>query len=218
MKRQLITGIGMKKKLLPSIAIVAILCLTPMFVIWASAESSGTLNLVISATGVSYGRGKGSCIQASSGSIEAGFPFIPYRFDDTKEIGYVTSTVSYIYNGPESLTLNEEIMVHIHIDGSFRRLNVGEEADITLLEIMGCTSADSEGVQYCVNAYYGIPSPDVGSIGTVTKTSPNTWWIDASVPAFEQWGAASLCVNSATDGFCIPLYDLELRCTGTITE
>lgn len=216
MKRQSTAGIGIKRKLLPISAIVTILCLTPMFVIWASAQSSGTLDLVISVTGVSYGRGKGSCIQASSGSIGASFSSIPYEHYDEKEIGYVTSTVSYSYNGPEPLTLSEEIMVHIHIDGSFRRLDEGGQAAITLLEIMGCTSADSD-VQYCVNAYYGIPSPDVGNIGTVTKTGPNTWWVEASIPASEQCPAASLCVNSATDGFCIPLYDLEVRCTGTIT-
>ena len=220
---KLITGFGMKKRLFPIAALIALLCLMPMFVIWASAQSSGTLSLGISATGVSYGRGKGSCLQASSGLIEAGFPFIPYTFGDTKEIGYVTSTVSYIYNGPESLTLNEEIMVHIHIDGSFRRLSIDETAPITLLEIRGCTSIDSNGVQYCVNAYYAIPSPDVGNIGTVTKTGSNSWWVDASIPVHEQ-GGPSLCValweqgGEPIDGFCIPLYGLEVRCTGTITE
>jgi hypothetical protein len=218
MKRQAIAGIGMKKKLLPISAIVTILCLTPMFVIWASAQSPEPLNLVISVTDVSYGRGKQSCIKASSGSITASFSTIPYNHYDEKEIGYVTSTVSYSYNGPEQLTLNEEIRVQIHIDGAFRTLNEGEQAAITILMIAGCTSADYQGVQYCVNAYYEIPSPDVGTIGTVTKTSPNTWWVDASIPAPEEWAAASLCVNSATDRFCIPLYDLEVRCTGTITE
>lgn len=219
---KIINGIGMKKKLFSIAAIIALLCLTPMFVIWASAQSE-TLNLDISATGASYGRGKGNCLQASSGSIVAGFPFIPYTFKDTKEIGYVNFTASYIYNGPESLTLNTEIMVHIHIDGSFRRLSIDETAPITLLEIRGCTSIDSEGVQYCVNAYYAIPSPEVGNIGTVTKAGSNTWWVDASIPAREQ-GGPSLCVSlweqgdEPVDGFCIPLYGLEVRCTGTITE
>jgi hypothetical protein len=217
-----IAAIGTKKKLFSILTIIALLCLTPL-VIWASAQSSGTLNLDISATGASYGRGKGNCLQASSGSIMAGFPFIPYTFKDTKEIGYVNFTAFYIYNGPESLTLNTEIVVHIHIDGSFRRLSIDETAPITLLEIRGCTSIDLEGLQYCVSAYYAIPTPDAGYIGTVTKTGPNSWWVDASIPASEQ-GGPSLCVmlweqgGEPIDGFCIPLYDLELSCTGTITE
>ena len=109
-------------------------------------------------------------------------------------------------------------MVHIHIDGSFKRLNEGEQADITLLEIRGCTSVDAKDVQYCIQAYYGIPSPDVENIGTVTKTGLNTWEIVASIPTREQGGAPSLCVNNATDSFCIPLYGFEVRCTGTITK
>lgn len=215
----------MKKKIIQISATVAIFCLSTMFAIWASAESSAALNLDITATGVSFGRGKGNCLQASSGIIEANFPTIPYTYtyDYTKNIGKVTSMVQYSADNLEPLTLEEEIMVHIHVDGSFRTLDEGEWADIILLEIRGCTSVDAEGVQYCISAYEGIPSSDVGNIGKVTKMD-NTWWVTASIPAAtEQGGAPSLCVNrweqgNIVDGFCIPLYGLEIVCTGTITK
>ena len=218
MKRQLITDFGMKKKLIPIIAIVAMLCLTPMFVIWVSAESSGTLNLVISATGASYGRGKGICLQASSGNIVATLPPKYEYSPEPKTIGGVTAKFSYSYNEslPSPLILDQDLMVHIHIDGSFRRLNDGDTANIILLEIRGCTSVDLDGVQYCVYAYCEIPSSDAGDIGTVTK-SGNNWEINVSMLPSEQW-VPSLCVNSATDGCCIPLYGFEVSCTGTITQ
>jgi hypothetical protein len=211
----------MRKKLISISAIVAILCLTSVFVIWTSAETS-TMNLTITATGGSFGRGKGNCFQASSGTIEVGLLPPAQTYGYTNEIGNVSSTVSYSYD-LASLSLVEEIRVHIHIDGSFRRLSIGETAPITLLEIMGCTSIDSGGVQYCVNANYAIPSPDVGNIGTVKKTGSNTWWVDALIPAHEQ-GGPSLCVSlweqgdEPMDGFCIPLYNFEVVCTGEIAN
>jgi hypothetical protein len=221
MKRKLTTGIGMKKKLLPISAIVAILCLIPMFALWTSAQSSETMNLEINATGVSYGRGKGICLQASSGMIVATLPPEYEYIPEPKTIGGVTASFSYSYDEslPSPLLLDQYVMVHIHIDGSFRRLNDCDTANIILLEIVGYTSVDPDdpdGVQYSVYAYYGIPSSDVGDIGTVTK-SGNIWEIDALIPASEQW-TPSLCVDSDTDGFCIPLYGFDVVIKGTITN
>jgi len=194
-----------------------------MFVIWASAQSN-TLNLVITATGGSFGRGKGICLQASTGTVEVMFPTNPYTYgyENTKTIGKVTSEVYYVAENLGTLTLEEEIWIHVHVDVPFRRLNEGESAKITLLEIGGCTSLDLEGVQYCLGAHHAIPSSDVGNIGTVTKTGPDTWGVDALIPAPEQ-GAQSLCVRQwsegeIVDGFCIPLYGFEVMVTGTITK
>lgn len=213
----------MRKKLISISAIVAILCLTSVFVIWTSAETS-TMNLTITATGGSFGRGKGNCFQASSGKIEVELIPDTYEYRYSRTIGKVNSTVLYSYEDLASLTLVEEIIVHIHIDGSFRRLSIDETAPITLLEIMGCTSVDSNGVQYCVNANYALPPSDIGNLGTVTRLGSDTWWIDALIPAHEQ-GGPSLCVrqwsggDEPIDGFCVPpLYNFQVNCTGTIAN
>jgi len=119
---------------------------------------------------------------------------------------------------PLPLDLVTDITVHIHIDGSFRRLNEGVPVDITMLMIGGCTAApEIDGVQYCINAYF-----ETGNIGTVTKTGPSTWLVEALIPEPEQ-GAPGLCVNqwsdgSVVDGFCIPLSDFQVEVTGTITK
>ncbi|MHA2408135.1 MAG: hypothetical protein ACXACA_07175 [Candidatus Ranarchaeia archaeon] len=213
MKRKLITGMGMRKKLFSISALVAILCLTPMFVMWASAQDTSTL--IIDATG--NFKGKGNCFQASSGTIDALLP-ATYNYDPVmKEIGGVTWDVSYGYaNLPLPLVLVEDIMIHIHIDGAFRRLNVGVPVDITMLMITGCTVTPDDGVQYCVNAY-----SEIGNIGTVTKIGSNSWLVEALISDSER-GSVGLCVNDwsggeVVDGFCIPLH-FSVKVEGTITK
>lgn len=206
-----IAAIGTKKKLFLILAIIALLCLAPMFVIWASPQSN-MLSLVIDATG-DFGR-KGNCFQASLGTIDVELSPTTYSYVDEKEIGNVSSSINYGYHDLASLTLVTEITVHIHIDGSFRRLSEGDSAPITLLEINGCTSVSPEGEQYCIYVY-------AGNVGTVTKTGPY-WQVDALIPAPEQ-GAQSLCVNEwsegeVVNGFCVPLHGFTTRIIGTLTK
>lgn len=201
-----------RKKLFPISCIIVLLCLTPIFVIWTFAQTSPTLSLNIDATGA-YQK-KGNCFQASIGTIMVGLDPETNTFGDTKSIGKVESMVTYSYQDLASLTLVVDMLVHIHIDGSFRRLNEGEFADITLMEIRGCTTVDQYGVQYCVYV-------NAGNVGTVTRTGPNEWQVDALIPSPE-YGAQSLCVNQwsgseVVDGFCIPLYGYESVITGKLT-
>ena len=218
MKGKLLSGIRLKKKLFPISAIIALLCVTPMFVIWTSALTPPTLSLTFTATGDFTGRG--NCLQAQSGIIYADLPRGPYPVEvDSvdKNIGGVSMTASYSYDDdlPLPLDLVTDIMVHIHIDGSFRKLNVGDSADITMLMISGCTAApETDGAQYCINAY-------IENIGTVTKTLSG-WEVKALILETEQ-GSPGLCVNdwsdgSVVDGFCIPLSDFQVEVSGTITK
>ncbi len=217
MKRKLITGIGMKKKLFPISAIIALLCLTPMFVMWTSAQTPPTLSLTFTATGGNF-RGKGSCLQASSGMIVADLPRGPYPFEldsFTKTIGGISWEATYSYDNTLSLPLNLEvdIMVHIHIDGPFRRLKENVPEDITMLAITGCTLAPVDGVQYCINVH--------SDIGTVTKKG-DTWEVYADFETSNH-GSPGLCVSNwiggeVDDGFCVPLKDFKVVCTGTITK
>lgn len=220
MKGKLLSGIKLKKKLFPISAIIALLCLTPMFVIWTSALTPPKLSVTFTATGDF--KGKGNCLQAQSGIIYADLPRGPYPVEvDSidKNIGGVSMTASYSYDDalPLPLDLVTDIMVHIHIDGSFRRLNEGVPADITLLTISGCTAApETDGVQYCIHAY-----SETENIGTVTKTLSG-WEVEALIPLPEQ-GAPGLCVNewsdgSVADGFCIPLSNFQVEISGTITK
>jgi hypothetical protein len=218
----LINGVGIKKKLFSISAMVAILFLAPMLVIWASAQSPPTLSLNITATGDFSARAR-NCLQAASGAIVADLPPAPYQDKYTKKIGGVSSELTYSYDETLSLPLElvVDITIHIHIDGSFRKLDENVPVDITMLMIGGCTARpDLTGVQYCVNAYWEVSS-DIGSIGTVTRTSPSTWYVDAEFLTSEQ-GSPSLCVNdwlegNVVDGFCIPLKGFRVVVNGTIT-
>ena len=202
MKRKQNTSSRMRRKLFSISTIIALLCLTPMLVMWTSASSPPTLSLTIIDATVDFQR-KGNCLQASSGTIEAGLPS-EYYFNDKMEIGGVTREATYSYNALElPLSLVKEVIVHIHIAGSFRKLSVGDSADITLLEIRGCTVIGPEGEQYCVSVgYFEIPN-----IGKVTMTGPNTWLVEASISPSEQW-SPSLCVREwpgteNENSFCI---------------
>ncbi|UCH01704.1 MAG: hypothetical protein JSV20_07615, partial [Candidatus Bathyarchaeota archaeon] len=157
-------------------------------------------------------KGKGNRIQASSGTITVEVPS-EYTYEYTKAIGQVTSSGSYSYKDLGPLTLVEKISVQIHIDGSFRRLNVGDTAAITDLYITGYTIVSPDGVQY---------GAQVGSsdIGTVTMTGPNTWAVEATFQTSEQspiyLGVARVCEGNVEDFIPIPLYDFEVVCTGII--
>lgn len=221
MKGKLLSGIRLKKKLFSISAIIVILCLIPMFVIWTSAQVTPPElpTLIIDVTGDF--RGKGNCLQASSGKIDAWLP-PTYNYDPVeKSIGGVTWDVSYGYNFGSSqpttkLALVEDIMIHIHIAGSFRRLNEFDSADITMLMIHGFTATPTSGAQYSVNAY-----SETGYLGEVIKTGSNTWSVVASIPDSEQ-SPIGLCVTDwvegqVVEGFCIPLH-FDVAVEGTITK
>ncbi len=198
--------------------VLMLVLLLSSMIIWTSAEPAA-LSLTITATGDF--RGKGDRFRASSGVIVVAFPSTSYtyEYEYSKTIDQVTSTVSYIAVNLGTLTLVEEIMVEIGIDGSFRRLSIDETAPITWLFIAGCEAAPDNGFQYCVSA-------SSSNRGTVTRTGSNTWWVDASIPASipgSGQGTPSLCVaecsgGKVVDGFCIPLYNLQVVCTGIITK
>jgi hypothetical protein len=219
----LITGIRVKKKLFPISAMIVILCLTPMFAIMASAQSYELTLTIVSATADL--RGKGNCYLARLGTIEADLP-TKYSWDDHRSVGVVAWDAFYSYdfanpdNPPISLPLQlvEAIEVHIHIDGSFRRLVEGVPEDITMLIINGCTEEPTDGVQYCV--YAGAYSEN-GYIGTVTRTGPNEWYVDVAFLSSDQ-GSPSFCGHEwiegePNEGFCIPLNDFRVTCIGKIT-
>jgi hypothetical protein len=191
-----------------------------MFVIMASAQSHWLTFTILDAT-VDL-KGKGSCLRATAGIIEANLPET-YSWSDKKEVGGVMWEPSYSYNleGIELVPfqLVEAIEVHLHIDGSFRRLAENVPEDITMLMIGGCTEDPVDGVQYCIHA---MADSERGYIGTVTRTGPSSWYVDAKFLGFDQ-GAPSLCVHELIggepkEGFCIPLYDFGVMCTGTITK
>jgi hypothetical protein len=220
MKGKSLSGIRLKKKLFPISTIIALLCLTPLYVMWTSAQTPPTLNLTFNVAGEF--RGKGNCLQAQSGTIQADLPHGPYPFEvDSvdKNIGGLRMEARFSYDAalPLPLDLVTDIMVHIHVDGSFRRLNEGVPAELTLLMISGCTAApETAGVQYCISAY-----SEAENIGTVTKTGSNTWLVEAFIPLTEQ-GSSCLCVNqwsdgSVEDGFCISLSGFQVEVSGTIT-
>ena len=219
--KNLITSKRTRKKLLSISAIIAMLCLTPMFVIMASAQSH-ELTLTITYATVNL-KGKGGCLRATSGTIEANLPST-YAWTETKSVGGVTWKADYSYDlseltPPLPLQLVEAIEVHIHIDGSFRRQIEGVPDDITMLIITGCTEEPIDGEQYCVHA---SAYSENGYIGTVTRSGPNSWYVDANFLPSDQ-GSPSLCVHEwvggePKEGFCIPLNDFQIICKGTITQ
>lgn len=219
--RKLVCGIGTKKKLFSTIVVIAILFLTPTFVIIASAQSKKLTLNIISATADL--KGKGNCCYAKVGTIQANlFPTFD-EWTDGKEVGAVSwdATYRYDFTDPALLPLQlvEAIEVHIHIDGSFRRMiENGPTEDITQLMVAGCTEEPTNGVNYCVHA---MAFYEDGYIGTVRRTGANEWYIEANFLASDQ-GSPSLCGHEWIDsqpneGFCIPLHDFEVEIRGTVT-
>ncbi len=218
--RKSIGGIGTKKKLFPISIIIAILFLTPAFVIMASAQSKKLTFNIVSATADL--KGKGDCFYATTGEIEAKlFPTFD-EWTDERKVGAVSWDATYRYDFTDAtllpLRLIEAIEVHIHIDGSFRRMIEGSTEDITQLIIAGCTEEPTDGVQYCVHA---MAFYENGYIGEVKRTGANEWSITANFLASDQ-GSPSLCGHEwvgsqPKEGFCIPLHDFEVEISGTVT-